>query len=136
MKITDIPLVKHMKIIENDDFLMLEPKLDVQNHLRSIHAAAQFALAESMSGHYLLSLFNEYTNRDVIPLLRSSTVKYKNQATSTLRAKAFISADQKEKFEKQFLKKGRAVISVNIELVDMNDLVTMTGEFMWFIQIK
>jgi len=129
-----IPFVNHVGIEEKDKkTLILAFKENVQNHIGTMHAAAQFALAETQSGFYLESIFPEYKGK-IIPLLRSSSVKYKNPATTEVYGVATASVESLEKFEVQFLKKGRATITVFVELRDTNNVVTMLGEFGWFIQ--
>jgi len=130
----DIPFAKHVGIEKKEEgTLMLVETEVVQNHIQTIHGAAQFALAETQSGLYLRSLFPEYAE-EVIPLLRSSSVKYKHPATKEIVAIATVDDESKEKFEAQFLKKGRASITIAVELRDSNDVVTMMGEFTWFVQ--
>ena len=129
-----VPLVSHLGIEEKDEkTLKLECHSHVQNHIGTIHAAAQFALAETQSGHYLTSFFPQYKGK-ILPLLRSSTVKYKNPAQSEIYAVAFAKEVDLEKFETQFSKKGRATISVEVKVIDIDGVVTMQGEFGWFIQ--
>ncbi len=134
MQTMDIPFATHVGIKKKEEgtLMLLSTKI-VQNHIQTIHGAAQFALAETQSGLYLRSLFPEYAE-EVIPLLRGSTVKYKHPATTDIYAVAFVSDDIKEKFEAQFLKKGRASITLSVELRDSDEVVTMVGEFTWFVQ--
>jgi len=130
----DIPFAKHVGIQKKDEgTLMLVETEVVENHIQTIHAGAQFTLAETQSGLYLRSLFPEYAEK-VIPLLRSSSVKYKHPATKEIVAIATVDDESKEKFETQFLKKGRASITIAVELRDSDDVVTMMGEFTWFVQ--
>jgi len=133
MDVTQIPFVKHIGIEKKEEgILKLKPTVRVENHIQTIHAAAQFALAETQSGLYLQTLFPEYRGK-VIPLLRESSVKYKKPATSTLTASAYVEEGVKEKFLIAFEAKGRAIISVYVELRDENQVVTMRGEFTWFV---
>ena len=130
----NIPLVSHLGIEEKDEnTLKLACHQNVINHIGTIHAAAQFALAETQSGHYLAALFPQYKGK-FLPLLRSSTVKYKNPASSEIYAEAIAKEADLKKFEAQFLKKGRATISVEVKVRDKEEVVTMQGEFNWFVQ--
>ena len=134
MQVTDIPFVKHIGIQSKEEgTLKLEATEVVQNHIQTIHASAQFTLAETQSGLYLQTLFPEYKDQ-VVPLLRNSTVKYKQSATKEIYAVAYVDDESKEKFEIQFLKKGRASITIGVELRDSDEVVTMVGEFTWFVQ--
>ena len=130
----EIPFVKHVGI-EKDGELKLKVKEELTNHIQTIHASAQFTLAETASAECLMEAFPQY-EREVIPMLRSSTVKYKSPATSTLRAKATLTKEAKEKFMRQFERRGQGVIVVDVELFDEASLVTMEGEFVWFVARK
>jgi len=130
----NVPLVSHLGIEREDETtLKLACHSNVQNHIGTIHAAAQFALAETRSGEYLAGLFPQYKGK-FLPLLRSSSVKYRNPASSEIYAKAIAKEADLEKFEAQFLKKGRATIRVEVKVMDKENIVTMQGEFNWFIQ--
>ena len=120
---------------KNKRELQLLPHKDVENHIGTVHAAAQFTLAETQSGLYMLSLFPEYAD-DIVPLLRSSNIKYKFPATTELVALASVTKEDKEKFERQFMKRDRAMLVVYVEVKDTNGIVTMLGDFGWFIQKK
>ena len=70
----------------------------------------------------------------VVGLLRGATVKYKNPARTSIYAVASIEDETKEKFLTQFMRKGRASIMVKVEVLDVEDVLTMQGEFTWFVQ--
>lgn len=134
MDVTQIPFAKHIGLKRKDEgTLMLEPTDIVQNHIQSIHASAQYALAETQTGLHLQTDFPELLGK-VAGLLRSSTVKYKNPATSSIYAVAHIEEKDKEKFLSQIERKGRATIIVHVEVRDVDETVTMLGTFTWFVQ--
>lgn len=134
MDVTQIPFVKHIGIERKEEgTLKLEPNQTVQNHIQTIHASAQFTLAETQSGLYLLTLFPEYVG-EVIPLLRSSSVKYKSPATSALVAHVTVCDEVKGRFISYFERKGKGSIVVNIELKDEEGNIAMIDEFNWFVK--
>ena len=134
MDVTHIPFAKHIGIEYQDkSTLKLNPADAVQNHIQSIHASAQFTLAETQSGLFLQEVFPEYVGK-VVGVLRGSTVKYKNPATSSIYATATLEDRVKENFLVQFERKGRASLSVTVEVRDENEVITMIGTFDWFIQ--
>jgi len=134
MTITELPIIKAMGIEQREDGrLVLDPSTAVFNPWQSIHATAQFALAETQSGLFLQSIFPEYKGK-IVPLLRSSSLKYKSQATKTIEAIASIEEEEKSKFLKRFEAKGRASITVSVQVIESDGTVTMTAEFTWFIQ--
>lgn len=106
----------------------------VQNHLKTIHACAQFTLAETASGEILQTTFPELLGK-VIPVLRDSQIKFKKPATKSIIAVASVSSGSIQKFNDQISKKGRASISVDVEIKDIENTVTCVGKFNWFVQI-
>ena len=67
IKATDIPFVNHIGIKDENNELSLEFKENVLNHIKTIHASAQFTLAETQSGLHLQKLFPELEGK-VIPV--------------------------------------------------------------------
>ena len=134
MDVTHIPFAKHIGIERKEKgTLKLEPTQIIQNHIQSIHASAQFALAETQTGLHLQLAFPEMVGK-VVGLLRGANVKYKNPAKTCIYAVASIEEDRKEKFLTQIERKGRAGIIVQVEVLDEEDVLTMQGEFSWFVQ--
>jgi acyl-coenzyme A thioesterase PaaI-like protein len=134
MDVAQIPFAKHVGIEHKDEAtLTLASTKIVQNHIQSIHASAQFALAETQSGLYLQEAFPEYVGR-VVGLLRGSTVKYKAPATTAIYAKATLGDEDREKFVVQLERKGRATIVIDVSVYDEEDVITMQGVFTWFVQ--
>ena len=134
MNIVEIPFVKKVGISKNKDgFLELAFDESVHNHLQSIHASAQFALAETASGEMLQTEFPELVGK-VIPVLRDSQIKFRKPALKSISAFPSISSDSIHKFKEHMLKKGRASITVNVEIKDTEGTITSTGEFNWFVQ--
>jgi len=135
LKATDIPFVKHIGIKEEEkeNSLSLDFKNDVLNHIQTIHASAQFTLAETQSGIYLQSLFPELEGR-VIPVLRDAQIKYKKPAQEKIIA--FASADEEAvlRFKSQFDKKGRGSLQIEVKIKDINDILTCQATFTWFVQ--
>jgi len=134
MDVTQIPFAKHIGIERKEEGrLKLEPTDIVQNHIQTIHASAQFTLAETQSGLFLQEVFPEYVGK-VVGLLRGSTVKYKAPAMTSIYAEAILSNKDKEKFIVQLERKGRATIAIDVSVLDEEGVITMQGVFTWFVQ--
>jgi len=133
MKATDIPFIKLVGIEQNNDELSLCIEEKVLNHIKTIHAAAQFSLAEAQSGIHLQTLFPEMEGQ-VIPLLRDAQIKYKKPATQTIIAYPKVEEEAIIKFKEQFQKKGRGSIQVDVNIKDVNNVLTTQATFTWFIQ--
>ena len=132
MTARDIEFVKLVGIEQSGDSVSLAYKKDVQNHIETIHASAQFTLAETQSGLHLQKLFPHLEGL-VIPVLRDSSMKYKKPALKTITARASVSQEDIEKFQVQFDKKGRGSLSVDVIVEDSDGVCTAQGTFGWFI---
>lgn len=124
-----VPFRDHVGIKEG----VLVMSQDIQNHLGSIHAGAQYTFAENASGEYLLSLFSRY-KEDVIPLLREGVMQYKKEATSMLYSQVLVQEEAIEKFMKNLEMKNRAIITAEVKLFDQEDEIVSVGSFKWFVQ--
>ena len=134
MNILEIPFVKKVGITKTkSNELELEFSTDTHNHLETMHASAQFTLAETASGEFLQMLFPDLVGK-VIPVLRDATVKFKQPAIKNVIAYPSISDEAREKFSIQFSKKGRASISVDVDIKDIENTVTCITTCNWFVQ--
>lgn len=134
MNIVEIPFVKKVGITKtSNNELELAFTKDSHNHLETMHASAQFTLAETASGEFLQTLFPELVGK-VIPVLRDATVKFKKPAVKNIIAYPSISDEAREKFDAQFSKKGRASISVDVKIKDIENTVTCITTCNWFVQ--
>ena len=134
MDVTAIPFVAKVGITFTEGGVLTLPFTpDVQNHLQSVHAGAQFALAETASGEALQRLFPELAGK-VVPVLRDSQMKFRKPATATLFAFPSVEEADVGKFREQFAKKQRATISVAVEVRDTQGVVTAEARFAWFVQ--
>ena len=134
MDVTKIPFVEKVGVIRSSKGILELPFNDtIRNHLHTIHAGAQFALAETASGEILQTIFPELVGK-VVPVLRDSQIKYKKPATKTISAHPAVSDKAVSKFREQFKKKGRSSISVNVEIKDSENVVTCVCIFKWFVQ--
>ena len=133
MKATDIPFVKHIGIEEKNNEVSLDFNENILNHINTIHASAQFTLAETQSGLHLQKLFPELEGK-VIPVLRDAQVKYKKPAQEKIIALASADEEAIEKFKVQFEKKGRGALQINVDVKDINSVLTCQSTFTWFVQ--
>ena len=134
MEISKIPFNEFISIKESEDkqTLGLNFRQELQNHLQTMHASAQFSLAEACSGLVLLQAFPELADT-VVPVLRKAEIKFKSPAAADIYGKATISDEEKEKFLSTLTKKSRAIINVSVQIF-ANDTLTMIGSFEWFVQ--
>ena len=134
MDVTEIPFVEKVGVTRSTKGLLELPFNEtIQNHLQTIHAGAQFALAETASGEILQTIFPELVGK-VVPVLRDSQIKFKKPATKTISAQPTVSDETISQFREQFKRKGRSSISVNVEIKDSENVVTCVSIFKWFVQ--
>lgn len=135
MNVTQIPFNKFIGIgvTGKNDELSLAQSTNLANHLGTVHASAQFALAEACSGAFLLRRYPDLSDQ-VVPVVRKADIKFKKPATSDLTATASVSTEDEEKFMAQFEKKGRGTIPVAVKVEDRDGVVTATADYEWFVQ--
>ena len=134
MDVTTIPFVEKVGVIRSSEGLLeLSFSESIQNHLQTIHASAQFALAETASGEILQRVFPELEGK-VVPVLREAQIKYKKPAIKSISAHTMVSDETISKFKEQFARKGRSTISVNVVIKDSENVVTCVGIFKWYVQ--
>jgi acyl-coenzyme A thioesterase PaaI-like protein len=136
MEITAVPFAAHNGIeIDENGAVFLPFHDNVKNHFNGVHAGAQFLLAESASGYYLLTAFPKLVGK-VLPLLHESRIKYVKQAQGQLTSRVVLSEAEKQKFLQVLMARGRAVINVVVDVSDTDGSITCSGEFKWFVQLK
>jgi len=135
MKLEDVPLVQLLGIFRNSDQnLELPFQQKTESFFQTQHAGSQFTLAETASIDYLQKTFPELKEK-IMPVFRSSETKFKQLSKNNIIAFASINDSIKSKFKEQILKKSRANITIDIKLVDSDEVETFTGKFNWFIQL-
>jgi acyl-coenzyme A thioesterase PaaI-like protein len=137
MHVTDLAINKALGIRLADSggptILELPESPILLNHVGTIHASAQYALAEAASGELLVQILGE-AGDDVFAVLRSSEVKYRNPARGELRASARIVEREGSTLLDEIRRRGRTIASIHVDVSDVNGVVTMAGQFDWFLQ--
>ncbi len=135
MDVTKIPFNNFMgiKYSDNGFLLELEKSANYLNHINTIHASAQFALAEASSGEFLVRNFQDISD-NIIPVVRKVDLKYKKPAEGKIRSKAYMEEKEIEKAKYEINNKGRSLLTVKVEIYDQNNNLTLISEFEWFVQ--
>ena len=113
-------------------FLMLDNRPAYRNHLDTVHASAQFALAEATSGYFLLNEFSEEMP-DLVPVVRKVEVKYKKPASSAVFSKAQLQETEKHEILNTLQQNGRTTLKVEVALFDETDTCIMQSVYEWFV---
>ena len=134
MDVTKLPFNHFIGLKISDKIgylLMLDNRTEYRNHLDTVHASAQFALAEATSGHFLLNEFSELT--DIVPVVRKAEIKYKKPATGNIFSKAKFLETGKEEVLEALNQRGRAMLKVGVSLFDETEVQIMQSVFEWFV---
>jgi acyl-coenzyme A thioesterase PaaI-like protein len=137
MHVTDLAINKTLGIqlapAGNGHILEMPESSLHLNHVGTVHASVQFALAEASSGEFLLRHLGE-SQSQVFAVLRTSEVKFRKPAHGALRASARLVEGVAGSLSTELASRGRALASVLIEVADAQGVVTMTGQYDWFLQ--
>lgn len=140
MNVLALPFNKILMIEKSDlpdTILMLEDSEKYQNHIGTVHASAQYALAEASSGEILERNFGNWNGAGAyFPVVRRVEVKYKNPAKGRLFSAGFIEADSAVKAKKELSERGRTLVDVKVKILDDMKNSTLECTFTWFIAKK
>lgn len=104
----------------------------VRNHLKTVHAAAQFSLAEAASAECLQRHYGAALG-EVFAVVRAVEVKYRKPATGDLLAYGRPDDFTREHLLTEIAARGRSKAVILIDLKDRAGTLTFHGQFEWFI---
>lgn len=104
----------------------------LHNHLGTMHAAAQFALAESASAVCLQRHFAAQVG-EVFAVVRGAETKYRRPATGDLLAYGRPDDATRDGLVAELAARGRTNAVILIDLKDRDGTLTFHGKFEWFI---
>ena len=136
MKVTDLAFNQRLGLVAAPagaaHLLELPLTPALHNHLGSMHAAAQFALAEAASAECLRRHFGAALG-EVFAVVRSVEVKYRKPATGDLRAFGEPDENTRDHLVAEFAARGRFSAVIRVDLKDHTGTLTFHGKFDWFI---
>lgn len=104
----------------------------VHNHLGTVHAAAQFSLAEAASAECLQRRFGAAAG-EVFAVVRGVEVKYRRPAEGDLFAYGQPDEATALNLLRELEVRGRAAAVIRVDLKDRAGTLTCHGKFEWFI---
>jgi acyl-coenzyme A thioesterase PaaI-like protein len=135
MNVIDLPFNRLVGLeyapAESGFLLSLPAGEQYHNHLQTVHAGALLALAEAASGEFLLRQYGSVPG--LIPVVRRLEAKFHKPARGRVSARARADAEELEKLDAELRSKGRALLSVTVEVVDESDVVALSAVVQWFI---
>jgi acyl-coenzyme A thioesterase PaaI-like protein len=132
--VTDLPFNRFLGIERGDEGVLLRlPSGDrYLNHLGTVHASAQLALAEASSGEFLLRHFGSTDH--IIPVVRRLEAKFRKPANGAITSTASATPESLAKLDAELSSKGRSLILITVELHDESGTHTLSATIEWFIQ--
>ena len=132
--VTELPFNRFLGIeiaSEAAHVLRLPAGAQYLNHLGTVHASAQLALAEASSGEFLLRAFG--SARGAVPVVRRLESKFRKPANGAVTSSISAPPETLEQARADLAAKGRAIISVPVELHDESGAHTLSATVEWFI---
>jgi acyl-coenzyme A thioesterase PaaI-like protein len=132
--VTELPFNKLLNLQSADDIaklLRLPAGGQYLNHLGTVHAGALLSLAEASSGEFLLRALGGVTG--VVPVVRRLEAKFRKPANGAITSAASVAEGILEELHAGLAGKGRALISVNVELHDVSGAHVLSASVEWFI---
>ena len=133
MDVSAIPFNRFLGLRAGGTALTLPADPNYLNHLGTVHASAQFALADAASGQWLLERFGEAA-AEYAAVVRHADVKFRRMATGELTARADAPPEEAERFIETVTRRGRAAIEVRVEVLGADGSATLESSFEWFAQ--
>ncbi|MDB6120496.1 MAG: hypothetical protein JWO08_4277 [Verrucomicrobiaceae bacterium] len=134
MDITRLPFNEFIGIeraLPADQLLTLPEGPQYLNHLGTVHASAQLALAEATSGEFLIQALGDAG--DVLPVVRRLECKFRKPAHGALASTAGVEEGALEALRMDMAAKGRALIAVQVEVNDAMGAHVLSATVEWFI---
>ena len=136
MNVTDIPFNAFLKIEkasgDSSHLLQLRESPCHLNHVGTVHASVQLALAEASSGQLLMQAMPELADR-VIAVVRRVEAKFKKPMQGAVYSRAATSLDEIRRSAEPLATKGRSLIPVAVEIIDGARNVGLVATFEWFV---
>ena len=111
--------------------LMLPAGGQYLNHLGTVHASAQLALAEATSGEFLLRSLGSITG--VVPVVRRLECKFRKPANGEVSSSLTTPVEALDQARAELETKGRTIVSVAVDVHDASGAHTLSATVEWFI---
>ena len=131
--VTELPFCQMLGLQRGDasSQLTLPEGTQYLNHLGTVHAGALLTLAEAASGEFLLSRFGKVEG--IVPVVRRLEAKFRKPAHGTITSKIATPQEQLNDVQRDLDAKGRASISIAVDLHDQSSTHVLSAEVEWFI---
>jgi acyl-coenzyme A thioesterase PaaI-like protein len=104
-----------------------------ENHVGTVHAAAQFGLGEAASGAMVVSAFGDLQAQGYVPLAAGAQIVYRHPARGNLLGVATLAADEQRRIRAEVDERGKARFTVAVQLFDAQDAVVSEVSIQWVL---
>jgi thioesterase domain-containing protein len=111
----------------------LPERPNLLNHVGTLHATAQFGLAEAASGSMIVSAFADLLQADFVPLAVEATVKYRRPAQGPLQATVSLTQEQQSAIRTRLAQSGRVRIPLTVRVSTSQNITVMELEITWMV---
>lgn len=135
LRITELPFNAFVGIQSaagTSELLRLPADTRYLNHVGTVHASAQLALAEASSGEFLLRHLSSADG--IVPVVRRLHAKFRQPASGAVVSTASVAPEALDQLTADIARKGRAPVTISVELHDESRAHTLSAEVEWFIQ--
>ncbi len=132
--VTTLPFNRHIGIQKSstgEGLLELPSGEHFLNHIGTVHAGAQLALAEACSGEFLLNALAKET--EILPVVRRVEAKFKKPANGRVTAKINASLTVIDQSLADLAAKGRCLLTVHVDVYDEYGQHSLSSSFEWFV---
>ena len=132
--VTELPFNNFLgiqKASEPPQVLRLPAGGQYLNHLGTVHASAQLALAEASSGEFLLRALG--SEAGIVPVVRRLESKFRKPANGALTSTVSTTPEAIEELRAGLASRGRAMVSIDVELHDESGTHTLSATVEWFL---
>jgi acyl-coenzyme A thioesterase PaaI-like protein len=135
--VTELPFNRHVGIQRADSssrVLQLPAGQQFLNHVGTVHASAQLALAEASSGEFLLRHFGP--DSGIVPVVRRVEAKFRKPANGQLTSTVKTPNAVLVQLQTELASKGRSFVNISVDLHDESGQHTLEASFEWFVTSK
>ncbi len=132
--VTTLPFNRHVGIQKSstgEGLLELPAGEQFLNHIGTVHAGAQLALAEACSGEFLLTVLASESG--IVPVVRRVEAKFKKPASGRVTAKVNSSLTSIAESIAELAKNGRCLLTICVDVYDEQGQHSLASSFEWFI---
>jgi acyl-coenzyme A thioesterase PaaI-like protein len=113
--------------------LQLPAKPEHQNHVGTVHAAAQYALGEAASGAMMLTAFGNLLAEGIIPLATQASIKYRAPGEGDLKGVATLAEAVQTETKEKLAQSGKVRFSVEVQMLNHADKVVSEMTIEWIL---